>query len=98
MSSLILKPLKSILAMGQKGIDELLAGVRMRQTKARAEVALAKLDEKSITLEREIQELCTKEEIDFDKVMSKMDDYDVNDRRKAQLKQIVEQLFPKDAS
>lgn len=97
MSSLILKPLKAILAMGKQGVDDMLAAVRARQTKARADVAIAKLDENSITLEREIQELCTVPEIDFTKVMAKMDDYDVNDRRKTQLAKIVAELFPKDA-
>lgn len=94
MSSLKLKPLKDILAMGKQAVDDMLASVKARQTKARADVELAKLDERSITLEREIQELCTQPEINFNTIMSKMDDYDVNERRKTQLKQIVADLFP----
>lgn len=94
MSSLTLKPLKSILAMSKQAVDDMLASVRARQTKARAEVELAKLDERAITLEREVQELCALPEIDFPKVMSKMDDYDVNERRKSQLRKIVSELFP----
>lgn len=97
MSSLTLKPLKAILAMGKQAIDDTLAAIKARQTKARADVELAKLDERSITLEREIQELCTQPEINFATVMAKMDDYDVNDRRKQQLGQIVNQLFPADS-
>jgi uncharacterized protein involved in exopolysaccharide biosynthesis len=93
-SSLTLKPLKSILAMSKQAVDDMLAGVRARQTKARAEVELAKLDERAITLEREIQELCAQAEIDFTRVMSKMDDFDVNERRKTQLRKIVAELFP----
>lgn len=98
MSSLILKPLKSILAMSKQGVDDMLASVRARQTKARADVEIAKLDEKFITIERQIQEACSNAEIDFTKVMSLMDDYDVNERRKVQLNKIVSELFPADGS
>ena len=91
---LTLKPLKDILAAGQKAIDALLLDNKVRQTKARADLELAKLDERTITLEREIQELCVQPEIDFHKVMSKMDDFDVTERRKTQLKKIVADLFP----
>lgn len=98
MSSLTLKPLKVILSMGKAAVDDMLAAVRARQTQARAEVEVAKLDERAITLEREVQELCTQPEIDFAKVMSKMDDYDVNERRKTQLRKIISELFPKEAA
>lgn len=96
MSSLTLKPLKTILSMGKQAVDDMLAGVRARQTKARADVEIAKLDERAITLEREIQELCAQPEIDFTKVMSRMDDFDVNERRQNQLRKIVAELFPKE--
>lgn len=90
-----LKPLKEILAMTKEKIDEALAPVRARQIKAKAELEVAKLQEKLMTLEREIQEACVKKDIDFTIVLSKMDEFDLTTRKVKQFDQLVADLFPK---
>lgn len=89
-----LKPLKEILALTKQGLDEVLAPTRARKVKAGAELKLAALDEKLITIERDVMELCAKQDIDFDKVADKMDEFDLTTRRAEQLRKIVDQLFP----
>lgn len=89
-----LKPLAEILAMTKEKLDESLAPMRARQVRAKADLEIAKLEERAVTLEREVAELCAKKDIDFEAVITKLDDHDLNARRMAQLKGIVGDLFP----
>lgn len=89
-----LKPLAEILAMTKEKLDESLAPMRARQVRAKADLEIAKLEERAVTLEREVAELCSKKDIDFDAVVTKLDDHDLNSRRMTQLKGIVADLFP----
>lgn len=89
-----MKPMKEILAMTQQAIDETLAPFRARSIKAKAELELAKLDEELITLERAIHEECAKKEINFDAIITKMDKYELLERRRKQLAGVVDALFP----
>lgn len=89
-----LKPLKEILSSTKEKIDEALAPVRARQIKSAADVRSAQLEEKLLTLERQITEACSTKDINFDKVLDLMDEYDLTERRIKQLKQLADQLFP----
>lgn len=89
-----LKPLKELLAMSKEKIDEALAPIRARQVKSKAELEMARLDEKLISSETKIFEHCAKKEIDFDMIICEMDSYALNERRKNQLAKIIEELFP----
>ena len=89
-----LKPLKELLSMSKEKLDEAMAPIRARQIKSKAELEVAKLDEKLISSETKIFEMCSKKEINFDSVISEMDSYALTERRKAQLEKIVAELFP----
>ncbi len=89
-----LKPLRDILAMSKEKIDEAMAPLRARQIKSKADVETAKLEEKLLTIEREISELCSQKEINFDRVLDKMDEYALTERRVKQFGELVAQLFP----
>lgn len=89
-----LKPLKEILLSTKEKLDEALAPVRARQIKSQADVRCAQLEEQLLTLERRITEACSTKDINFDRVLDMMDDYDLTERRVKQLKQLVSQLFP----
>ena len=91
-----LKPLKELLAMSKEKLDEAMAPIRARQIKSKAELEMAKLDEKLISSESRIFELCSQKEINFDAIISEMDSYALSERRKSQLEKIVEELFPKE--
>jgi Zn-dependent M32 family carboxypeptidase len=89
-----LKPLKELLKLTKEGLDEALAPVRARQIKASADVAVAKLEEKLLNLEREVTEACSKKDISFDLVLDKLDQYALTERRIKQFEDLVTQLFP----
>lgn len=90
-----LKPFKDLIAMSKEKIDEVMAAPRARKVKAQAEVELAELDSRIITLEQEAQELCTsKEGIDFKKLFEKLDQLALSERRKKQYGKVLKQLFP----
>lgn len=89
-----LKPFAEILVMTKQAIDEALAPVRARHVKAKATVEVSKLEERQIKLEREINELCTQPDISFDRVLDKIDEYELTERRIKQFNQLVSDLFP----
>lgn len=89
-----LKPFKEIIAMTQELKDKALAPIRAKQVQSRAELEMSKLDEKMVSIEAQIQELCTKREIDFDALLKAMDDLALTERRKKQYEKILTELFP----
>ena len=89
-----LKPLKEIMALTKEAFDESMAPLRARGAKARAESLLVELDVKLIDLEKEVNELVAKKDIDFEKVADKLDDIALVERRKEQFISITTQLFP----
>ena len=89
-----LKPFKELVAMSKEKFDEAMAPIRARQVKAKAALEISKLDEKLVSLETNVFELCARKEIDFDAVITALDDHALAERRRAQLEKIVAELFP----
>jgi len=89
-----LKPFAEILSMTKEGIDKALAPIRAKQVKMRAELELAKIDEQLISLEGKIQEACTSKDVNFDTLLSKLDEHAMAERRKKQFQKIITELFP----
>jgi len=89
-----LKPFAEIIKLSKEKKDELLAPMRARGVKAKAELEMAKMDEQLVTLESAIQEQCTEKEIDFDALIKKIDEHALVERRKKQYQKILDELFP----
>jgi spermidine synthase len=89
-----LKPFKDLIAMSKEKLDEALAPIRARQVKTQAELKLAEIDEKIVTKETEVQELCTGKSIDFEKLLKTLDDIAILERRKKQYDKVLAELFP----
>ena len=89
-----LTPYKQLLAMSKESIDKHLAPIRAHSAKKKAELEIAKLDEKLATLESELNDICSAHEINFDKVIEKLDDLALAERRKKQFVKIMEEMFP----
>lgn len=89
-----LKPFAEIIKLSIEKKDELLAPMRARQVKAKADLEMAKMDEKLMTLEAGIQEICSTKDLDFDKLIAKLDECALLERRKKQYSKIIEELFP----
>lgn len=89
-----LKPFAELIAMSKEKFDEAMAPIRARKVRSQADLEIAKLDEKLISLETKIHELCATKDINFSKVIDLMDEHALVERRKGQLDQIVKDLFP----
>lgn len=89
-----LTPYQTILTMSKEAIDKGLAKVRANSAKKKAELEIAKLEEKVATIEKEVDELCSTKEINFDKIIDKLDELALAERRKEQFQKIIEELFP----
>lgn len=90
------KSYKDLIALSKEKLDEALAPIRARSAKAKADLELAKLEEKMIGLEAAVQKLCAEKELDFDKIIAKIDEYDLMERRQKQVRTLIDDLFPED--
>lgn len=89
-----LTPYKKLLTMAKEAVDATLAPVRANAAKKQAELEIAKLDERIATLQSEITSLCSQKDVNFDKIIDKLDDLALAERRKGQFQKIVDEMFP----
>ena len=89
-----LKPFAEIIAMSKEKLSEALAPIRARKVRSQAELEMAKLDDELIRLEADIQEQCSKEDINFPSLLDKLDKVALLERRKTQYESVLAQLFP----
>lgn len=93
-----LKPFAEIIALSKEKLAESLAPVRARKVRSQAELEMAKLDDEIIRLEADIQEQCSKEDINFPTLLDKLDKTALLERRKTQYEAVLAQLFPAKAA
>lgn len=92
----IVKPFREIISMSKEKLDEALAPIRARSARAKADLEIAKLDEKLVGVETEIHKLCAEKELDFNKISDKLDEYALAERRRDQITGLIKQLFPEE--
>ena len=88
------QPFKKLLTMSKDAVNEVLAAARAYSAQKKAELKIAEFQEQLASQEKEISELCSNKDIDFDAIIKKMDAYDLTNRRIKQLNNITSQLFP----
>jgi hypothetical protein len=93
-----LTPYKKLLTMAKEAVDATLAPIRAHAAMKQAELEIAKLDERVATLESELNEECSRKDINFDRIIAKLDDIALVERRKKQFEKIVEEMFPAEAA
>ncbi len=91
-----IKPFKQLLTMTKQMVEEAMIPLRVRAAKAKADSKIIQLEEAMLGLESEINLLCAEKELDFDKIATKMDAYEMTDRRKSQVQKLIDSLFPKE--
>jgi hypothetical protein len=89
-----LKPFAEIIALSKEKLAESLAPIRARKMRSQAELEMAKLDDELVRLEADIQEQCSKEDINFPNLLDKLDKVALLERRKTQYESVLAQLFP----
>ena len=90
------KSFKDVVAMSKEKLDEALAPIRARGAKAKANMEVSKIEESLISLETEIHNLCAEKELNFDKIIDKMDTYALRERKLEQITKLVADLFPEE--
>lgn len=89
-----LKPYKEMISYTEEKLNEAMAPVRAKRTKSKAQFEMSKLDEEILTLEEEVQELCLEKDVNFDRLLNKLDEIALLERRKEQYQEVLSQLFP----
>lgn len=80
--------------MSKEAIDKTLAAAKANSMKKKAELELAQLDERIATLTNELQEVCSKKDINFFSIIEKLDELAITERKQKQFKQILSEMFP----
>lgn len=94
----VLTPYKKLLTMTKEAIDGALAATRAKSAKCKAELELAKLEERDAELDKKIQEACSEKELNFTKILELQDDQALNERKMKQFRTLINQMFPTDES
>lgn len=89
-----LTPYRKLLVMGKEALDEVLAPVRSRSAQKKAELEVAKLEERIATLDTELTTLCSSKDLNFDRIIDKLDEMALAARRKKQFDKILTEMFP----
>jgi hypothetical protein len=87
---------KDALKLGKEAMTELMAPAKARSAKKKAELEMCKLDERIADAQASIQQMCTTEDVDFSKLIDKLDDMALMERRKGQYEDILNQMFPEE--
>jgi len=85
---------KQLITMTKEAVDKKLAPIRAIAQKKAAELEVAKLDERLATLQKEIDEECSKKDLNYDAIIRKLDDLALAERRQKQFNKIISELFP----
>jgi hypothetical protein len=89
-----LTPYKKLLTMTKEAIDGALANTRAKSAKCKAELELAKLEERDAELDKKIQEACSVKELNFENIINLQDEQALNARKMEQFKTLISQMFP----
>ena len=90
-----LKPFKEMLSLSKEKLDEAMAPIRARQVQANADLEMSKLDADILTKETAVQEMCTEKDVNLPKLIDRLDEIALLERRKEQYEKVLSQLFPK---
>lgn len=82
-----------ILVLAKDKIKEVMAPLRAREMRKKAELEIAKLESIVAEKEQKIQECASAYPVDFDKLIDALDDLELTRRKVNQLGEIVKEMF-----
>lgn len=82
-----------ILTLAKDKIKEVMAPLRAREMKKKAELEVAKIDGIIAEKEQAIQEIASEYPIDFDKLIDSIDELNLTQRRREQFTKIIDEMF-----
>lgn len=74
-------------------IEEMMIPVQVKQNRLAGETELAKIEEQIIDAECKLQELTVAHPINYNKILEKIDEIALLERRQGQFKKVMEDLF-----
>lgn len=84
---------KELLVFAKDKVKEVMAPLRAREMRMKAELEIAKLESTIAEKEQKIQEYASEYPINFDKLIDALDDLALTERRKEQFGKIVNEMF-----
>lgn len=82
------------LKAGKEKLGKMLIPAKIMKARKRAELEMCTLDEKLAQGEDDLQNLCTADELDFKKIIDKLDAIALLERQKEQYADILAEMFP----
>ena len=84
---------KELLVLAKDKVKEVMAPLRVKEMKKKAELEACKLDSTIAEKEQRIQEYASSYPVDFDKLIDAIDDLELVKRRKSQFDKIIGEMF-----
>lgn len=84
---------KKALTMGKDALDKVLIPVKVRKVKMQAELEMLKIEEQIATKQSELETMCYESEINFNGILSKMNEIGLLERKQEQFGMIIKQMF-----
>ncbi len=84
---------KELLVLAKDKVKEVMAPLRVKEMRKKAELETCKLDSTIAEKEQRIQEYASAYPIDFDKLIDAIDDLELVKRRKNQFDKIIGEMF-----
>lgn len=91
-----LTPYREMIALAKDKAKELMAIPRAFEQRKRAELEMAKIDSLIAEGEQSINEVTAEYPVNFDRLIDKIDDLALLERRRDQFARIVAEMFPAD--
>lgn len=91
-----LKPFKEMIGLSKEKLNEAMAPIRSRQVRLQANLEQSKLESDIVGKETLVQEMLTSKTVDFPKLMDRLDEIALLERRKEQYDEVLAQLFPEE--
>lgn len=89
-----LRPFKELIGLSKEKLDEAMAPNRARMVQAKAELEKVKLEQDILTKETAVQEMCAQKDLDFPRLMDRLDEIELLERKLSQYSEVLAQLFP----
>jgi len=87
---------KEVLSMGKEALKETMIPIRFRKARKQAELEMCKIEEEIAVKAASLQDTCSKEEVNFKRIIELQDELALIERKKEQYQQILDQMFPED--
>lgn len=84
---------QDVLTLCKDKIKEVMAPLRAKEMRKKAELEVCKLDSTIAEMQQKIQECASEYPINFSKLLDSIDELELTQRRKEQFEKIIDEMF-----